>query len=431
MIKRKLFNVLTVSALVATLIFFTGCSADEIKDLIGDETAAAVTTAHHVCLIVSPTANQAKPDVTLAEAELYDSSYSYGYKSVICDDGNPFLAFTDDMTRIDRNVNLSERNQMLDAQAYTAAFTEQAEGVQAVTAEKDVVKSLHLAADCLADYEGEKTIVLIDNGISTTGVVAFSSFQGFDVEKAIAALDENDYPDLTNINVVWYGLGSTVSPQDELSYDDLANLQSFWQKYLENAGASNIQFPKNVAVNTTTDHSALPWVSTVEVTPTVSKIPGFDDIAEEAETLSEEKRDDLYDEVLDAGLKFDEDAAHFKPDSYELLDRAAAVELMKPFAMYLKANPEQRVLLLGTTASVGSAEECVKFSHGRAEKLKELLVSDMGVDASQLVTVGLGYEHAFHIDDLNEDGTLNEAVAPKNRSVIFVAADSEIGRKYA
>lgn len=429
--KRKLFNVMTIAALVAALTSFTGCSPDEIKDYIGNETTASAATASHVCLIVSPTVNQAKPDATLAEAELYDSSFSYGYKCVVCDDGNPFLAFADDMTRIDRNINLSERNQKLDAQAYTAAFIEQAEAVQAVAAEKDVVKSLHLAADSLASYNGEKTIVLIDNGISTSGVAAFSSFQGFDVEKAIAALDESDYPDLTNITVVWYSLGSTVSPQEELSFEDLANLQSFWQKYLENAGASNIQFPKNVAVNTTTDHSALPWVSTVDVTPTVSKIPGFDDIAEEAETLSEEKRDDLYDEVLDVGLKFDEDAAHFKPNSYELLDRAAAVELMRPFAMYLKANADQQVLLIGTTATDGSNQSCIEFSKGRAETLKELLVSDMGVDASQLVIVGLGYEHAFHIDDLNEDGTLNETVAPKNRSVIFVAADSEIGRKYA
>lgn len=427
----KMINALTIAALVITLTSFTGCSPDEIKNYIGNETTASAAPASHVCLIVSPTANQTKPDATLAEAELYDSSFSYGYKCVVCDDGNPFLAFADDMTRIDRNMNLSERNQKLDAQAYTAAFIEQAEAVQAVAAEKDVVKSLHLAADSLASYNGEKTIVLIDNGISTGGVVAFSSFQGFDVEKSIAALDESDYPDLTNITVVWYSLGSTVSPQEELSFDDLENLQSFWQKYLENAGASNIQFPKNVAVNTTTDHSALPWVSTVDVTPTVSKIPGFDDIAEEAETLSEEKRDDLYDEVLDVGLKFDEDAAHFKPDSYELLDRAAAEELMKPFAMYLKANADQQVLLIGTTATDGSNQSCIEFSKGRAETLKELLVNDMGVDASQLVTVGLGYEHAFHIDDLNEDGTLNEAVAPKNRSVIFVAADSEIGRKYA
>lgn len=427
----KMISALTIAALVIILTSFTGCSPDEIKNYIGNETTASAATASHVCLIVSPTANQAKPDATLAEAELYDSSFSYGYKCVVCDDGNPFLAFADDMTRIDRNINLSERNQKLDAQAYTAAFIEQAEAVQAVAAEKDVVKSLHLAADSLASYNGEKTIVLIDNGISTSGVAAFSSFQGFDVEKAIAALDESDYPDLTNITVVWYSLGSTVSPQEELSFEDLANLQSFWQKYLENADASYIQFPKNVAVNTTTDHSALPWVSTVDVTPTVSKIPGFDDIAEEAETLSEEKRDDLYDEVLDVGLKFDEDAAHFKPNSYELLDRAAAVELMRPFAMYLKANADQQVLLIGTTATDGSNQSCIEFSKGRAETLKELLVSDMGVDASQLVIVGLGYEHAFHIDDLNEDGTLNETVAPKNRSVIFVAADSEIGRKYA
>jgi len=53
----------------------------------------------------------------------------------------------------------------------------------------------------------------------------------------------------------------------------------------------------------------------------------------------------------------------------------------------------------------------------------------MNVTSEQLITIGLGFENEFHIPDLNSDGTLNENAA-KNRSVIFVDADSDIGKSY-
>ena len=87
------------------------------------------------------------------------------------------------------------------------------------------------------------------------------------------------------------------------------------------------------------------------------------------------------------------------------------------------------MVLLGTTATSGQNKSCVEFSFGRAQTLKNMMVTDLGVDESQLITVGLGYENDFHIDDLNEDGSLNENAA-KNRSVIFVDAESDIGKKY-
>ena len=68
-------------------------------------------------------------------------------------------------------------------------FIEKAENAKAVTSEKDTLKTIRLAADTLADSEGDKTIVFIDNGISTTGIVTFKSFKNFDVEKSIKRIE--------------------------------------------------------------------------------------------------------------------------------------------------------------------------------------------------------------------------------------------------
>lgn len=429
--KKRVLNVTTAIILAASVLStMTGCTLDEIKGTIGGNTAEASTPASNVCVVVSPTANQHKPDVKLAYDEIYDSCYSYGYKSCVVDDGSPYLAFEEDLTHADRTSGLSEQNKKLDAEAYVDDFIEKAENAKAVTSEKDTLKTIRLAADTLADSEGDKTIVLIDNGISTTGIVTFKSFKNFDVEKSINALNDNDYPSLDNINVIWYGLGDTVAPQKELSNDDMNNLQAFWEQYLTNCGVASVKFPKNVAVNTTIDNSSLPWVSTVDVSPIISKIPDFEALMEQVEKLPEEERDSTFDDALAVGLKLDEKSVQFKADSFELENKDKAVKIMTPLADYLKANPEKKIILLGTTATSGSQESCVEFSLERAETLKAILIEDMGVDASQLLTHGLGYENDFHIDDLNDDGSLNEAVAPKNRSVIFADADSNIGKSY-
>lgn len=34
--------------------------------------------------------------------------------------------------------------------------------------------------------------------------------------------------------------------------------------------------------------------------------------------------------------------------------------------------------------------------------------------------IGLGYDHEFHVEDLNADGSLNEKNAPENRAVLVI-----------
>jgi len=428
--KKKVLNGITAIIIATSLISFTGCGnvIDKVKEAIGGGTKTSAP-ANNVSMIISPTANQHKPDVTIAYNELYDSCYSYGYKCCIVDDGAPYLAFEADLTNEDRPDGLSDQNKKLDAEAYVEDFINKADGVQAITPEKDTIKAIRLAADSLADCNGNKVIVLVDNGISTSGVATFKSFKNFDVEECINAFNDNDYPDLDNISVIWYGLGDTVTPQNELNNDDMSNLQMFWEKYLKNCGASSIKFSKTVVVNTTVDNSSLPWVSTVDVTPTVSKIPDFEEIIDQVGDLPEEERNQTFNDELKEGIKLDETSVQFKPDSFELTDRSAAIQLMTPLAEYLNNNPDKRIVLIATTATYGTNESCIIFSKGRAEAIKNIFVDDMNVNSDQLLTVGVGFENEFHIPDMNPDGTLNDNAA-KNRSVIFADANSNIGKAY-
>ena len=90
------------------------------------------------------------------------------------------------------------------------------------------------------------------------------------------------------------------------------------------------------------------------------------------------------------------------------------------------AQPEFKLLIAGTTATVGTNESCVALSQARAEAVKSLLVS-LGVSEDRIETVGLGYDHEYHLDDLNSDGTLNDNAA-SNRAVILFDVNSTEAR---
>ena len=122
-----------------------------------------------------------------------------------------------------------------------------------------------------------------------------------------------------------------------------------------------------------------------------------------------------------------EEKVLFLPDTDAFADYAAAANTLKPIADYMKAHPEFRLLLAGTTATAGSNESCKQFSLMRADAVKNLLLN-MGAEENQIAgTIGLGYDHKYHIPDIDPDGRQN-ANAVENRSVILFDASSEEAR---
>ena len=54
-----------------------------------------------------------------------------------------------------------------------------------------------------------------------------------------------------------------------------------------------------------------------------------------------------------------------------------------------------------------------------------MLIKD-GIEEKRIHVIGLGYTSEFYISDKKEDGTLDEAVAPLNRTVKLIDMKSDI-----
>ncbi|MDE5765366.1 MAG: OmpA family protein [Ruminococcus sp.] len=417
---------LTTMLTVAT-ITNTGCT-----DQIFPPTPEPEKT--NISVIISPTANEPPPNISLAQDIIYDASYSYAFRNIVVDDGNPFEAVNGNLTHTDHNEKLSDANKKSDAQVYTNKFIESADEVTAVTAEKDTAKAIRTAADSLSGLDGKKTIVLIDNGISTTGSVAFKTFKGFDVKTSLNDLHDYDLPDLKDINIIWYDFGATFQPQQSLSMADLSLLQEFWTGYLIKAGAKEEDITIKNAINTNAEINMrnLPAVSTVEVSLNTGciNVTDVEDINKAVANVTDEEKNNIVNNVLDnSGIKIDETIIKFKPESAEISDKESAMNVLKPTADSL-INSSQKIVILGTTATVlSSKDKCVGFSLERANAVRNLLI-EMGVDENQIISKGLGFENEFHVGDLKEDGISFNEHAPENRAVFIYATNSETGKKY-
>ena len=121
----------------------------------------------------------------------------------------------------------------------------------------------------------------------------------------------------------------------------------------------------------------------------------------------------------------DEYSIQFHPNEAKLLTEPSEfLLLVDDLITYMKEHKEYTILLCGSTATGKSQESCMELSKMRAEKIKELLL-DTGILEKQIVTVGLGFEHDFHSNDLDENGQLIEEQAKKNRAVIILEYDTE------
>lgn len=91
---------------------------------------------------------------------------------------------------------------------------------------------------------------------------------------------------------------------------------------------------------------------------------------------------------------------------------------------YLKKNPSQCILLVGTTAGVFNRRQyCLDLSKKRVNAVRDCLVKQ-GISSDRIETLGVGFESKWYIDDHLPDGTLDETIAPMNRTVKVLLADS-------
>ena len=118
-----------------------------------------------------------------------------------------------------------------------------------------------------------------------------------------------------------------------------------------------------------------------------------------------------------------EDTIKFLGDKAVYVNADDAKKALEPIATFLKENATKRILIVGTTASAGKDASCLSLSLNRANACRNTLI-EMGVNESQIETLGLGRKECFlRVNDLS-NGKLVEKLASQNRAVYIFDTDS-------
>ena len=137
------------------------------------------------------------------------------------------------------------------------------------------------------------------------------------------------------------------------------------------------------------------------------------------------------DVVFEVPFELNDTQVRFVADEAIFINEAEAKAALAPVADIILAHPGHPILLAGTTAQAGTQEGCLNLSNRRADAVKDMLVNEFGVPESQLITVGLGYELDPFVRGRDHDdaGNFVETEAAKNRRVVVLDAESDMGRQ--
>ncbi len=400
---RRTFAIMTAAVLSALLL--TGCGGDAAANLEACEVNLAIVLGSHANAPVPAVGTDDVADLIKACCQ------SYGSVVLLVDDGAPYVAADYKISAPEKDLSTGKMEQIAKAQAAQVLGVLQSSAAK--TEEADTLSALVLAGRSLADAQGSKELVVLDSGLGTCGYVDFTlGLLRADPDAIVDYLEKcSALPDLTGVHVTWVGLGDVAAPQEKLTSSNTENLRAIWEKILLAAGAT-VDFSEDVPSGA--EGANLPDVTPVEIIPDAPI--NADEISQAVGALS-------------AGpVILDEKTVLFLPDTAVFADREAAAQALTPLAEQMAKDPQQQIVLAGTTATVGANKNCRVFSLTRAQAVKELLV-DMGVSPDQITAVlGIGYENKWHLPDVDANGGLN-ANAPKNRSVIILDANSEDARQ--
>lgn len=404
---KKILVSLIICAFVMSGIL-TGCSSG-IMGINTEAKAEESMSLQSVSLVVS--GHKYFPELSLSDklySRIYNGCYTYGDVSAVVVDGDPFLAFNYTIKAPDANVDSAKKKQI--ATGNTDQIMSDLSNLAGKTPEADLLSAIQLSADMLRSTESttEKTMVIYDSGLSTTGILNFATQNLIDApaESIVAQLKEiHEIPDLTDVNILWLGCGEVCGEQQKLSEDYKNKLKTIWKEILSEGGASDIDFQSSESSGEEPD-TELPDCSTVPVIEKPIVITG--------KSMPEITRWD------------GESSVRFKGDLSEFVDVAAAKEDLRPAAEYLAANPKESVYIFGMTATITGGGSGIELAEARANACKDVL-KEYGVNDKQITVVGLGQiDNPLRVDDVDENGNQIEELAQKNRAVVMIKAQNPL-----
>ena len=405
--RKRLAAALTAAALAA-MNLLSGCTEAPVRELAEGQVL-------YEAVVIAPTDQSFKMNLALIQNDFYLACRSYGGVTLVVDDGNPYYDA--------KNIPVQPNG--YSAAKYNSIATRKAkqllaaaDQMRAKTPESNTLAAIQLAARDLQSHADEGSNVLLrlivmSPGLPTTGVLDFTKTSlRASPEKVVQQLRAvNEIPDLTNIEVDCYFTGDVTGRQPELGYANRSNLRAIWQGIYEAGGAASVSF-----------HDDLPLSEGYEENlPKVTPVPIDRDSIEVDDVGS----------VLESGsvLSFGEESIAFEPGTAQLKNVSQARESLSGIVNYLKDYPSQEILVVGTTAGVQRRRKyCLKLSRDRANAIRAQIIQQ-GIEEERIRTAGVGFESVFYVYDNKPDGSLDETIAPLNRTVKVLLADSATAKK--
>lgn len=395
-------SLLLILVMIMAMCLCAGCN-NVISDTNNTEVALAVVVGMHSNAVEIPLNSP-----SIKEA-IYNSCYTYGSVSFVSVDGNPKVYYQANIPELEVG-GLTESKKQSIANGYTAQLLSEINQACPEVAEVDTLKAIQKAAFTLngSSESADKIMLVMDSGLSTIGYLDFTKgLLDADVDSIVEALEKAEaIPNLENITVVWMFNGQTASPQQELSERQKNKLQEIWSAVLVAGGAEEVRFTTDIASDTSTNQ--YPAVSVVDVETRAIEVE-----IEEAKPMET--------------VVLDNTSVQFVGDKAVFVDKEAAMEHIESLAEQLLSHPNNKVYVIGTTAS-GRREYCNQLSVDRAQAVVGALV-DLGVPNSQLIAMGLGFDNPWHVDDLDDSGRLIEEQACQNRKVLIVDVNGTDAKK--
>ena len=232
---KRLLSVLTVTLLVFTLL--TGCGT------VTTNTTSTTEEPLHLGLILGSHRNFPSIPLTMLTDDIERVTATYGTLTSTVSDGNPHIRGDYHLEKLSVN-NRAKQEQVNESNA-KAIINDLAKHT-AKTPEADILAALQVSADSIRKYDGEKTILIFESGLSTMGLLNFASTNLIEADptEVVTELKRlHAIPDLTGIDVKWVGLGQTAGEeQEKLSSSYKYNLEQLWRAILQESGCTNITF---------------------------------------------------------------------------------------------------------------------------------------------------------------------------------------------
>jgi len=355
---------------------------------------------------------------------------------------------------------------------------------RAADEENDLLGSIAEAAlNIRNNPDSENHIVIMDSGITTAG-----HFNMLNIDVQTARNEDiienlNAYgviPDLSGINISFFGLGNVAPPQEIRDPKLRGKLVDLWTRIIE-SGNGKLTAPIRYSPMGTDpmeyyeSGEGYPYVSVVQFSDFSITITGSGDgggqlapapspaasplmpATSQSATLQpatpqisfgganaaeELKIDDAVKEFYVTGNELSARTLGFKPNSSDYRNEITASknleDSMRLLRMFFSENPTGKVYIVGSEASgVYGRENTGNLSWKRAEKVGQTLLALLGkenIQSNNLVFIGTGDKLPWRFEPEFSDGgnRRNEDVCEKNRSVWIIpeTAENKVSQLY-